>query len=403
MSDVEDLMKPPAKAGPESAPAADAQTETAPVSAPTDAAPLSPAVAPQERSFDEDFPDRSFDEDFPDRANPNDTLLGKIASFGPGGMAEHPMPLSFDGDQWNAYLNTAPLGRVISAFGDAFKGPGLTDELLKYGFAEEEMHGLQNSYAQAIVRPILRGSRILAAGFLAVPTALFEGSTRLLEGTIHGLAESGEAGRLAAQALEMEMTFGNVVPGGVVPHGMREPAPPAARTAQEIAESAKLRARTPEEIAEAVRAVAPKAQAAEQWGRARLAALEAKAEGRPALKGTDETGVETTIPERPAQFLTNSEKLERDWLRTEPHGDDINRVYPGLADYLARPRNLPETIARARANAVIAEGEEGYFGTRPPTEADLAARRSAADDLDHTDFAKADESQVEPAKVTPVD
>src|SRR6185312_1416082 len=81
----------------------------------------------------------------------------------------------------------------------------------------------------------------------------------------------------------------------------------------------------------------------------------------------------------PEAELTPESRVERDWLRTDPHGDVLVQAYPMLRDLLT-PR-LPEPIARGRAEAVIAEGEEGYMGTVAPTEADIRARREAAAEL----------------------
>lgn len=265
----------------------------------------SPALSVKNNSLEADFgnpgqnngaenqpgpvaPERSFEDVF----KPETRRFEDV--FKPADVAPSHVAVPMNGAEWRSYLDNAPLGRVISAFGSAFQGPGLTDDALEWmqkvgmGNNFTDYHAKTNdTYAQAIARPILHGVRHINDWLATAAVGSFDVLARTGKGVENVLLQGGEelgvpeAGRLGAQAVDIAMTFGHIIPGG----GVRLPVE-APRTVQQVAEAGRL-----------------------------------------------------------------------------------------------RPR-LPEPVARARADAVIGEGEDGYFGTTVPTDADLAARRVAAADLE---------------------
>lgn len=195
------------------------------------------APAPQQsepQSFDDLFKapaTQSFDDLFKPRAT---------------SMLPEP-PLSLDADQWKTYLNEAPVGRIISAFGNAFTGPGFSEEatekMRELGIFNDVSKAQQehtDSFAQGIVRPIITGARTLAEGIARPFIGGLDTIQRAIEGTENAVAETGRvleepgfvqipgAGQLGsdiAGMIEAVTTFGHLVPENVprLPHDIAEP------------------------------------------------------------------------------------------------------------------------------------------------------------------------------------
>ncbi len=392
MSDVEDLIEPAAKAAPESAPATAAQTETAPVSAPTDAAPLAPGPS-QGRSIDEVFKpraQRNIDDVFKPRHEAPTDAAGALQQLGED---QNYMPQSFDPEEWADYLAKTPVGQAVTTFGDAFKGPGAVDGLVdwmkQYGMAKDladKTSEQDRTFGQALARPAIAAAQDINQALLSVPVGAFDFLSRTVAGVL-SVAEEAGVPREILQAAETELNYGHVIPGG----GVHVPEGYQTFTEARAAQRAAAR-EMPIEPAAAPTPTSPiTAMRAEAWGQARLGQIEAKAEGRGEVK----VGPAYVVAGEPAELLTPTEKIERAFLRANPHGEDILRVYPSLAERFDRRPPLPEYIARARAGAVIGEGEAGYMGTGQTTEADVAARAKAAGDAPAPAYDRAGAPPVE--------
>lgn len=360
-SDLEDSALPPA-APPASAPAAIGQTETAPAPGPADAAPqdTQPRAQSTDDGFDDLFPadQRAKAESFEEIFRPEERAVQPpfMSLF-----SDNAEEAALSRDQWSIYLQNTRVGAAITAFGHAFTGPGMTEEFQKkykeISDALEPAQGRTDSVAQVLMRPALRDLANFTAGFTAVPVALMDALARGIYGVAEGATEltKGTGAEklvrdIAAKIIDMEMQWGGVVPGGKT---MSAAMHAAERSGVEMLEAAlkpEARVRPPAETAVEIKA--------EAWAKERLARLN----------------------EIPDDKIHPWDEVERRWLRTDPHGELLLQAYPPLRDIVSDNR-LPEPIAAARAEAVIAEGEEGYMGTRAPTEADLVARREAAADL----------------------
>lgn len=227
------------------------------------------------QDFDTLFPDkeRSFDDAFPEQQGGNlvPRLPGPLSVVGVTANAAFPGGIPMSSDDWKSYMRDAPAGRIMSAFGDAFTGPGMSEsaaEALRavgvYNDISAKQTEQDDSFGQAIVRPIITGVR--------------EFNEALMRPVVAGLDIAARAGMGAAGAVE-------------------------------------------------------------------------------------QTGIEAGQP-----------ALGRDVAAMAELAMTRGEIAP------AAPR-LPRTVAEARANAVIGEGEAGYFGTRAPDEAQVNARASAAGEL----------------------
>lgn len=375
-SDLEDLGQKPEAS---SAPVANGQSETAPAGGLADAAPQSqtsgdtPQAQDAERFedlFKDDerpqvaFEDAFKEEDRGSNKRPGLTFPASILGWPTAGVNEKAASAAaMNPDDWSAYMQNTPIGRSLSAFGEAFTGPGMNEEVQKWflemeGSLDQAQEGT-NSIAQTLMRPVIRGGYSFLEGFATVPVMALDFGFRTVKGIADAAVEATKDAPLglnklardtAAMLIDMEMNWGGIVPGGKAT---------AARLSEASKESAELLNAALRRNAEPLGVPATPAQAiaAEEWAKRRLENLKA-------------------IPD---EKLSPIDRVERDWLATDPHGETLLRAYPLLGDAL-KPK-LPEPIAASRANAVIAEGEEGYMGTATPTEADLAARRAAAADL----------------------
>lgn len=149
----------------------------------SDASGTRPTPVPQAASPKQDS-SQSFDQMFPEQPEKSSSAAPAPQStfdqmFPPQG--EHMVPLS--SQDWSNYLHAGTTGAIIRAFGDAFTGPGLSEQLeepLKKlgwyrdyqekgqqdadGFGQGVMRGLANGIRtdfEAIARPVVAGADVM--------------------------------------------------------------------------------------------------------------------------------------------------------------------------------------------------------------------------------------------------
>ena len=298
--------------------------------------------APRADSFDAAFPDAApaadFESAFPDRP---ETQASSAPGLFTGLSAKSP-------EDWDDYLKNTPTGRVMGAFGHAWEGPGLTEAasaaLRKANWWNDytkQQKDTGQAWGEAFMRPAANSLR----GAFEVVLKPVIGAVDVVARAAHGVMGMVEQAGAEAERTPLGAAFG------------------AERLGRDLAGMLELEMTRGE--------IMPRSGATSQAAAFR-GALRGSQE--PAAAGLPRERIEPTIgaPGSAAEFQAITEGA--DGVPAAVRGGE-----PDLVPAEFRP--LPEPVARARADAVIGEGEEGYFGTSAVTPEQEAARAAAAREL----------------------